>query len=286
MNQAARPQVAFLLILLMSGWILLQMGLVVFHQISDVRYDGNLPIYLVDLFTDIWSRHSVFKMVFTCLLIITITRICFFIGKQAFLDHKWHSIVQNRKNDALSIEINASYKHLRTEIIVIQEHKPVALTKGIWHARIVISTGLLHLLSNSEVEAVLIHEQYHRLCRHPFKKCLIHLFCFSMNYIPALGALRSYFDVCIEILADKHVINEMNSTYPLSSALLKMVNSRKQSFKSTAVQFTDGEAINYRLSQLIEPDHPIKVPLFSLQTSLFSISMLIGMFIIVTLKCI
>ncbi|NQX62395.1 M56 family metallopeptidase [Paenibacillus qinlingensis] len=286
MKQATRPQVAFLIILLMSGWILLQMGFVVFHQISDVRYDGNLSTYFVDLITDIWGRHSVYKMVFTCLLIITITRICYFIGKQAILDHRWHLIVKSRKNVTLSREINATYKHLQTDIIVIHEQKPVALTNGVWRARIVISTGLLHLLSNSEVEAVLIHEQYHRLCHHPFKKWLIHLVCLSMNYIPALGALRSYFDVWIEILADKHVINEMNSTYPLSSALLKMVNSRKQSFKSIAVQFTDGEAINYRLSQLIEPDHPIKVPLFSLRTSLMSISMLIGMFIIVTLKCI
>ena len=50
---------------------------------------------------------------------------------------------------------------LRQRIILIQTSRPLVFTHGLLHPRVWLSTGLLEILANDELESVLRHEAHH-----------------------------------------------------------------------------------------------------------------------------
>jgi Zn-dependent protease with chaperone function len=145
--------------------------------------------------------------------------------------------------------------------------------------QIVISTGLLDLLSPEEVKAVLLHERYHCQNHHPLKKWIIGLFIKSMEYVPIIKSLGAHFEIWIELQADRYVMRRMNSPLTLGSALIKLINVYNK-FQMARVGFAE-HAINYRLQQIIEPDQPIAAVLFTWKCILTSCAVLLVMSMIV-----
>ncbi|MCR8635215.1 M56 family metallopeptidase [Paenibacillus radicis (ex Xue et al. 2023)] len=279
-----RPQISMLLIILISGLVLLQMGLSLSHQLGDVPFGQNTLGYLAELISDIWVNHSVFEMLFFLLICFTVYRMLQYIAKQSYLAMKWNLFIKGQVHGKLTKRWNNKFRTWDETILVLRESSPLAFAVGFMRPKIVISTGLLDLLSPEEVKAVLLHERYHCQFRHPLKKWITGLFIKSMEYVPVIKSLGAHFEIWIELQADRYVMKKTNSPLILGSALIKLIKVHNK-FQMVRVSFAE-HAINYRLQQIIDPDKPIAATLFTGRCVFISSAVMLVMSMIVMFQCV
>ncbi|MGO4373704.1 M56 family metallopeptidase [Paenibacillus sp. 2TAB19] len=152
----------------------------------------------------------------------------------------------------------------RASMIVIDRAEPLAFTMGFRKPMIVLSSGLVGLLDEQELEAVIAHEAFHRHNYDALKLFVLQLIAQSLWFIPLTRWSHANYKIMCELQADEHAIKATGSELGLGGALLKMVQSsgiiRSASTSPVLASFSD-EAINYRLRQLIEPQRAIPVKL-------------------------
>ncbi|WP_240417882.1 M56 family metallopeptidase [Paenibacillus periandrae] len=284
MSRLLKPGMAICCIYVVAAWILLQMGMALSHHISDVELKPDMGLVIQDMLFDLIVGHSFFETVFIVLIGLTCVRMIIYIGRHLYASHKWKAFVKVQIHPRLTIKWTRKYKKWHTPIDVIREQQPLALAIGMLRPRIVISTGLLDMLSVEEVHAVLLHERYHCTQRHPLKKWFAAMIITSMPYMSVLKGLGHYYDIWIELLADRYAITHTNSTYTISTALLKLVQTQRFATPYQGVSFSD-TAINYRLSQLIHPEQSINVPMVSLRSICTSGTVLIVISMIIFFQC-
>ncbi len=106
-------------------------------------------------------------------------------------------------------------------IRLVQADEPMALTVGYWSPQIVLSSGLLAVLDETELEAVLRHESAHVASRDPLKTLITDCCRTALPFIPAVSYLADRFRTRKELEADSAAIESMGSPLPLASALAK-----------------------------------------------------------------
>ncbi|MCU6797435.1 M56 family metallopeptidase [Paenibacillus sp. WQ 127069] len=285
MSSLLKPSMAICCIYVVAAWILLQMGMALSHHISDVELQPDMWLVIQNMLFDLVVGHSFFETVFILLIGLTCLRMLTYMGRHLYASYNWYTYAKVRMHPRLTTQWTRKYKKWHTHIDVIREQQPVAFVIGMIHPRIVISTGLLDMLSLEEVHAVLLHERYHCTQRHPLKKWLATMIITSMPYMSILKGLGHYYDIWIELLADRYAITQTNSTYTIGTALLKLVQTQRFVNPCQGVSFSD-TAINYRLSQLINPEQSIEVPMVSLRSVCTSGTVLIVISMIIFFQCI
>ena len=110
-----------------------------------------------------------------------------------------------------------------TPVRLVQADEPMALTVGYWSPQIVISSGLLKVLNETELEAVLRHESAHVAGRDPLKTLIADCCRTALPFIPAVSYLADRFRTRKELEADSAAIQSMGSSLPLASALAKIL---------------------------------------------------------------
>ncbi|WP_211747372.1 M56 family metallopeptidase [Paenibacillus sp. Marseille-Q4541] len=146
---------------------------------------------------------------------------------------------------------------LRKHLVVIHTHEPIALAFGLFQRRIIISSGLTHLLDEKEMEAVLFHEHYHLRHYDPLKTFLLTLGVSTIGYVPILKSILSNYKMVREIMADNDAIKKAGTPVGLGGALLKLlrigsVNARFQG--GVVSSFAADSVVNDRIARILEPD--------------------------------
>ena len=100
----------------------------------------------------------------------------------------------------------ASRLGLAGVLVIVSDPKPFSFCYGLWRPWICLSLGLVDLLTESELEAVLRHEAYHLRRREPLRMalavCLSHFFFF----VPLLAELRDHYLAEKELAADAFAV--------------------------------------------------------------------------------
>jgi len=113
---------------------------------------------------------------------------------------------------------------------IIETGSPVATVfcYGIWRPKICISEGLLEILSQDELEAVLLHENQHMMVREPAKifiiKCFQHIFFF----LPGLKETIKKYLAYSELAADESATANFTDKSKLARALLKISEAEER----------------------------------------------------------
>ena len=139
----------------------------------------------------------------------------------------------------------------------IKSEKRFAFCLGIRSPKIYISTGLISQLSKKEIEAVLRHEQYH-LENHDTLTMIIASVSHSLfPFFPLLGDLINKYRVEREIQADKFAVRKIGDSYPLISALKKLLSF--PTFEAAAVaSIADKDTLEPRIYALIKKEISFK----------------------------
>jgi Zn-dependent protease with chaperone function len=116
----------------------------------------------------------------------------------------------------------AGLLNLRDALVLIPDRTPYSFCYDLWRPRICLSLGLVELLTEVELEAVLWHEAYHWHRREPLRMTLAICLSRFFFFIPLLAELRDHYLTEKEVAADAFAIAHTNRR-ALAGALHKLV---------------------------------------------------------------
>jgi len=131
-----------------------------------------------------------------------------------------------------STQINqtkAICEQYRLDVGLVTSDYPFSFVWGYWKAKLVISTGLLNLLTSSELAGLLQHEVAHHERRDNLSKWILTLCRYSSPLFPLTGIIYRYWNEQVEILCDEISAKRTNAPLDIASALVKLkrvANSR------------------------------------------------------------
>jgi len=131
-----------------------------------------------------------------------------------------------------STQINqtkAICEQYRLDVGLVTSDYPFSFVWGYWKAKLVISTGLLNLLTSSELAGLLQHEVAHHQRRDNLSKWILTLCCYSSPLFFLTGIIYRWWNEQVEILCDEIAAKRTNSPVDIASALVKLkrvANSR------------------------------------------------------------
>jgi Zn-dependent protease with chaperone function len=137
--------------------------------------------------------------------------------------------------------------HDRLDVVDLSD--PVAFCYGFVRPRVLVSTGLIELLSAHELEAVLLHEREHLRRLDPLKVAVGRLLASTGFFVPVLGALYRRFLVEKELAADRAVIAAQGDEASLGAALIRLVE--RHAMVRPPIGAGAGEALEARIDALL-----------------------------------
>jgi beta-lactamase regulating signal transducer with metallopeptidase domain len=104
---------------------------------------------------------------------------------------------------------------------VIDAVVPLAFCAGWLRPRVYLSTAAVERLSDSELHAVLAHEQHHRALRDPLRLAVSRVLCQALFFLPVLRPLHDRYGDVAELTADAAAVEAIGGAVaPLASAML------------------------------------------------------------------
>lgn len=111
---------------------------------------------------------------------------------------------------------------LARPVVVLATPAPLALCFGLRHPAICLSTGLIDLLTERELKAVLLHEEYHRRHYDPLRTLLADTAAGLLFFLPAAAEWRNLFHIATEVAADRYAVR-LAGRFALAGALHKLL---------------------------------------------------------------
>ena len=269
MSQLPKHKMTALIMLTLVAGVYLLMSSALLHQLGDVGPSTGWIGYTLMIPQDFISNHTFVEILLAILIGFTALQLLRHILKQAVAAYKWKALIKSNRNLNLTKKYSTKYRAWDLQIIVINESTPIAFAAGGLKPFIVISTSLILLMTKGELQSILLHEKYHCQQKHPLIKGVLTGLAESLKFVPVLIDLMKYYNVWMELLADRYAFTELRSTQKISSAMLKLIHSNKTNRCNIGLGFSN-TAINYRLRQLVEPEKPISIPMVSLRSVICS----------------
>ncbi|GGA21972.1 M56 family metallopeptidase [Psychrobacillus lasiicapitis] len=267
----------FLATLVISGTIFLQMVIYAISMLVGWNAKFNLVVVCHS-----WLKAvglSSLEYALDGLVIFTLLFAIWHISSQLIHTARMKTRLEQYRAKKLTTEFNQTYSNEKEGLIIISHPTPMAITMGFAQPKIVISTGLINLLTNEELEAVIAHEMYHKENRDPLKIFILSLCASTIGYIPILKCFSHQYRIIQEILADEFAIKKQETTVHLGSALLKMLKvgtAKKMPFSYASFADT---SVNYRIEYILNPlQIQMKIPGKVAWLSFVIFSMICGIF--------
>ncbi len=129
-----------------------------------------------------------------------------------------------------------------------------ACTFGFFSPRIIISKGLVDTLSSSALEAVVLHEEYHRKQRHSLYTFFLHVIADAFPFLPIISTLHTSLHTHFEISADDWTVRRQGTNRHLRQALQQLLSTvrtttthNEDSYASVGI---DSRALESRINRL------------------------------------
>ena len=269
----------FFLSLVISGTIFIQMALYVISMLAG----WNVKFNIVEVCHS-WLRAiglSSLEYALDALVIYTLLFSIWQIGCQFYYSTRLKKHFEQYKDKLLTDDMNHMYANGEKDFIIVSNPAPLAITMGFVKPKIIISTGLIKLLTDEELKAVISHEIYHKNNRDPLKIFLLSLCASTIGYIPILKWFNHQYRIIQEILADEFAIRKQETSVNLGSALLKMLKVGKQEKMPFSYASFADTSVNYRIEYMLNPleDVQWKIPLKKAFLSLAVFILLCAFFI-------
>lgn len=114
-----------------------------------------------------------------------------------------------------------------SNIVLIQSSVPFVFCFGFLHPRICLSTGLINLLSQSQLRATLYHEDFHRQRFDPLQILVIESISTTLFFLPVIHEWRSQAKLKLELNADDYAIHKVGKS-SLAGALYRLLTNTPQ----------------------------------------------------------
>lgn len=241
----------FFLSLVISGTIFIQMALYVLSMLAGWNVKFNIVVVCHSWLKGIGL--SSLEYALDALVIYTLLLTIWQIGSQFFYSSRLKRHFERYKDNLLTNNMNQTHSSGEKDIIIVSNPAPIAITMGFVKPQIVISTGLISILTDDELKAVISHEMYHKNNRDPLKIFILSLCGSTIGYIPILKWFNHQYRIIKEVLADEFAISKQETSVNLGSALLKMLKVGKQEKMPFAYASFADTSVNYRIEYILDP---------------------------------
>ena len=147
--------------------------------------------------------------------------------------------------------------HLTTpDIVFLHLKRPHAFCLGWWRPRIWLTAGLLDLLSDDELAAVLAHEARHLRQRDPLQLMIGRTLKSAFFFLPAIADLATAAELQQEVAADQAAIAAVNGDLPLLRALHKLIKKNAVDVLPQVAAYSPFNVTEARLRRLLYPPTP------------------------------
>jgi beta-lactamase regulating signal transducer with metallopeptidase domain len=270
MRPELKARFAFLFAIFLGSVVLSQMAVYSAHLLWGVNLKWNLFQYCLTLVNEHSIGHYAVKLVFIYLIAYTIIRFVITFTRHCYMAHKWNLAMRAHLDRKWTKQLNYRFREWNIPIIVVRDTSFMALATGWLKPKIMVSSAIMDMFNRREVESILLHEYCHCKKYDPLKAFIARLIVDSMGYIPLVKPIINYYKIWKEIIADRFVIHSMKSEYELSNVLLKLIHLQNRNLPLIGVHFAE-TAINYRILQIVEPNHPIRVPFLRLSPAVLTL---------------
>lgn len=259
-----------------------QMGMYIAHLIFGVNLKVNFFKFCISLFKEDSLYYFLVITFLNSLIAYAVLISVMKIIQQYVQSRRFKIKLMSLRDIHLTASIIRNFQPINQNIIVIDHKHAMAFTVGFRRPIVVLSSGLVELLDQQELEAVIEHESFHQSHYDSAKIFLLQLISQSLWFIPITKWTYHNFKLISELSADEYAIKKTGSELGLGSALLKLI---KKGFSDNPtpvlVYFSDG-AINYRLQQLVDPDQaiPVRIGTISIVISIHVLLLFMGMIIL------
>jgi len=111
-------------------------------------------------------------------------------------------------------------------VALIDVAAPLAFCAGWLRPRVYVSTEVLARLSESELRAVLAHEQHHEALRDPLRLAVSGVLCQALFFLPVVRLLHDRYADVAELTADAAALDAMDgAAAPLAAAMLAVATT-------------------------------------------------------------
>lgn len=272
----------FGLSILIAALVWSQMGMYLAHVLFGVNLQVNFFKFCISLFSENSFYYFLVIILLNVLIAYTILITIFKIAEQYLLAKRFRKKILDVENMELSSILNQEFNMKNKEIIVIEHDQSLAFTVGYRRPSIVLSSGLVEILEDHELEAVIEHETFHQQNYDSLKIFILQLISQVLWFIPLTKWSYQNYKIISELMADNYAIQKMGTELGLSSALLKLIRNYFSSKASPILVHFSGEAVNYRLQQLVEPKRtiPVKLETTSIVISIYVMLLFMGMILV------
>ncbi|WP_276913348.1 M56 family metallopeptidase [Aneurinibacillus aneurinilyticus] len=255
-------QKSFLVIglsLLIAILVWSQIGMYLVHILFGVSIQVNFFKFCISLFREGSFYYFLIIILLNTLIIYTVLITLIRIGQQYFLYSRFRKKIFALRNIEITGSLIRAFQRQNQDIIVINHEQLLAFTMGFRRPCIVLSTGLIEILEDHELEAVVEHETFHQLNYDSLKIFTLQLISQSLWFIPLTKWSYRNYKIISELLADEYAIQKMGSELGLGSALLKLIKNCFHANATPVLAHFSDESVNYRLQQLVDPKRTIPV---------------------------
>ncbi len=252
--------VAVLLPPVISLWLVLAALLPKILLGTEEFYSAHpAPVHELHLFGDITHNFEPFLAIGTLLLILTILFGAVWKSARGYL--RLRKILECLEiptvaptHEQLNI-IEAFSSRYKLKIGIVSSRKPFTFVWGFWDTKLIISSGLLDVLSVEELRGVIEHEAAHHTRRDNFfKSALSAASCFSLAF-PLTRLVLRWQAEQIEFICDEIAAAKSGAPLDIASALVKLSRNPAANFTEmswTAAFFSRREkTVEKRVKRLI-----------------------------------
>lgn len=167
---------------------------------------------------------------------------------------------------------------LRRRVVTLATPTPLAFCSGLVTPHIYLSTGLLEILSDRELRAVLRHEAFHCARYDPLRTLLAESIATGFFFLPVVAEWRDLFLTSLELAADRHAMH-VSGRWCLAGALHKLLTyPHVPPFSATRIAGISGiSATEARLAQVLD-NAPLPVQFSPRSLLLSSLMLLVSCF--------
>ena len=191
-------------------------------------------------------------------------------------------IAQSRKNGLFSrlghLKMDQSWSRLdqlatrlgmASSVVLVHSTQPKAFCYGLLRPRICVTTALVERLTESELEAVLLHEKYHLEKHDPLKVAIGRIVTTSLFFLPVVKSLYDRYLIAKEIAADEKAIREQGQRRSLASALDKLLALNGTGYSNLVEEAEGVGLMNHRIDFLLgsKPSAWDRLPPLAMATS-------------------
>lgn len=206
------------------------------------------------------SQHlpATWQLVSLVIAAVVIIRGSWSIWQQVRSTHRFARLfLPFRGNPPARLQALLKTHHLSVEEVVYHNlAAPQAFCLGFWRPRIWLTAGLLNLLSDEELAAVLTHEAYHCRWRDPMRLLISRALQSAFFFLPLVDDLAKFAELQQEIAADRSAISYLGDDLPLLCALQKLLTPHAKGVGLPGVAYSPFNVTEARLRRLIYPGQP------------------------------